>query len=153
VEDGGVLGGTGYLAPGGAEDVTVQSGGRVAPGASIGTLTISLSSTDNTATFATGSTFEFELGSPGTSDELVFVDLDGIGPPLVIFNTKALGSSRKTLSAILNAKAGISPEMALRLSKALDTTPESWLNQQMHFDIWQAEQMHKNLKVEKLAVA
>ncbi|MCH8513990.1 MAG: addiction module antidote protein, HigA family, partial [Kiritimatiellae bacterium] len=40
-----------------------------------------------------------------------------------------------------------------RLSKAFDTTPESWLNQQMHFDIWQAERAHKDLKVEKLAVA
>ena len=66
---------------------------------------------------------------------------------------KALGVSRKTLSAILNGKAGISPEMALRLSMAFETSPESWLNQQMHYDIWQAEQAHKNLKVEKLAVA
>lgn len=66
---------------------------------------------------------------------------------------KALGVSRKTLSATLNRKAGISPEMALRLSKAFDTTPESLLNQQMHYDIWQAEQAHKNLKVEKLALA
>ncbi len=66
---------------------------------------------------------------------------------------KALGVSRKTLSAILNGKAGISPEMALRLSKALGTSPESWLNQQMHYDIWQAEQTHKHLKVEKLEVA
>ena len=66
---------------------------------------------------------------------------------------KALGVSRKTLSAILNGKAGISPEMALRLSKAFDTSPESWLNQQMHYDIWQAEKTHKHLKVQKFAVA
>lgn len=66
---------------------------------------------------------------------------------------KALGVSRKTLSAILNGKAGISPEMALRLSKAFDTSPESWMNQQMHYEIWLAEQEHKNLKVQKLAVA
>ena len=38
---------------------------------------------------------------------------------------KALGVSRKTLSAILNGRAGISPEMAIRLSKAFDTTAES----------------------------
>ena len=42
---------------------------------------------------------------------------------------KALGVSRKTLSAILNERAGISPEMAVRLSIAFDTSSESWLNQ------------------------
>ncbi len=44
---------------------------------------------------------------------------------------KALGVSRKTLSAILNGHAGISPEMAVCLSIAFDTTAESWLNQQV----------------------
>lgn len=39
---------------------------------------------------------------------------------------EALGVSRKTLSAILNGRAGISPEMAIRLSKAFDTSAESW---------------------------
>ena len=67
---------------------------------------------------------------------------------------KALGVSRKTLSAILNGKAGISPEMALRLAKAFDTTPESWLNQQMHYDLWVAEKnAGKSLKVRKLSAA
>lgn len=54
--------------------------------------------------------------------------------------TEALGVSRKTLSAILNGWAGISPEMAGRLSIAFDTTAESWLNQQTQFDLWRAEQ-------------
>ena len=44
---------------------------------------------------------------------------------------KGLGVSRKTLSAILNGRGGISPEMAVRLSIAFDTTPESWLSQQL----------------------
>ncbi|HUM70286.1 MAG TPA: HigA family addiction module antitoxin, partial [Chloroflexota bacterium] len=43
---------------------------------------------------------------------------------------EALGVSRKTLSSILNGHAGISPEMAIRLSIAFDTSAESWLNQQ-----------------------
>ena len=42
---------------------------------------------------------------------------------------EALGVSRKTLSTILNGRAGISPEMAVRLSIAFDTSAESWLNQ------------------------
>jgi addiction module HigA family antidote len=66
---------------------------------------------------------------------------------------EALGVSRKTLSAILNGRAGISPEMALRLSKALGTSAESWLNQQMLYDLWVTEQQVGNLKVEKLSAA
>lgn len=66
---------------------------------------------------------------------------------------KGLGVSRKTLSAILNGRAGISPEMALRLAKAFDTSPESWLNQQMQYDLWVAEQnLGELLNVEKLNI-
>jgi addiction module HigA family antidote len=64
---------------------------------------------------------------------------------------KALGVSRKTLSAILNGRAGISPEMAVRLSLALDTTAESWLTQQVQYDLWQAERKRKRLRVKPLA--
>ena len=63
---------------------------------------------------------------------------------------KALGVSRKTLSSIINGRAGISPEMAVRLSIAFNTTSESWLNQQIQFDLWRAEQLRKELRVEKL---
>ena len=66
---------------------------------------------------------------------------------------KALGVSRKTLSAILNGRAGISPEMALRLAKAFDTTPESWMNQQMQYDLWQAKTTIGDVQVERLVVA
>jgi addiction module HigA family antidote len=64
---------------------------------------------------------------------------------------KALGVSRKTLSAILNGRAGISSEMAVRLSIAFDTSAESWLNQQTQYDLWHAEQRRKQLRVTKLA--
>ena len=63
----------------------------------------------------------------------------------------ALGVSRKTLSAILNGRAGISPEMAVRLSIAFDTTAESWLNQQVQYDLWKVERRRKKLRVEPLA--
>lgn len=65
----------------------------------------------------------------------------------------ALGVSRKTLSAILNGRAGISPEMALRLSIAFNTTPESWLNQQSQYDLWVARQESPKMKVQKLYAA
>jgi addiction module HigA family antidote len=64
---------------------------------------------------------------------------------------KALGVSRKTLSAILNGRAGISPEMAVRLSIAFGTSAESWLNQQIQYDLWLAEKRRKSLRVSRLA--
>ena len=76
--------------------------------------------------------------------------------PLGISVTAAaegLGVSRKTLSAILNGRAGISPEMAVRLSIAFDTSSESWLNQQTQYDLWVAEQAIGDIQIEKLVAA
>jgi addiction module HigA family antidote len=64
---------------------------------------------------------------------------------------EALGVSRKTLSAILNERAAISPEMAVRLSIAFRTSAESWMNQQVQYDLWQAERKRKRLRVKRLA--
>jgi addiction module HigA family antidote len=63
---------------------------------------------------------------------------------------RALDVSRKALSELLNGHTGVSPEMALRLSIAFDTTPESWLAQQMQYDLWKAGLKCKELKVERL---
>ena len=65
----------------------------------------------------------------------------------------ALGVSRKTLSAILNGRAGISPEMAIRLSLAFNTTAESWLNQQVQYDLWHADRNRKKFHVRRLVAA
>lgn len=73
--------------------------------------------------------------------------------PLGLTVTKAaeaLNVSRKTLSELLNGHSGISPEMALRLAEAFDTTPESWLLQQLQYDLWQAKQQKKDLHVKQL---
>ncbi len=56
---------------------------------------------------------------------------------------KALKVSRKQLSQLLNERAGISPEMALRLSDAFDTTPELWLNLQKAKDLRDARKRYK----------
>lgn len=53
---------------------------------------------------------------------------------------KGLGVSRNTLSGLLSGKNNISPEMAIRLSRAFGGSAESWLTQQMQYDLWQAEQ-------------
>ena len=50
----------------------------------------------------------------------------------------ALGVSRKTVSKIVNERGDVTPDMALRLSKAFNTTPELWLNLQRNFDLWHA---------------
>lgn len=65
----------------------------------------------------------------------------------------ALGVSRKTLSSILNGHSGISTEMAIRLSIAFNTTPESWLLQQLQYDLAQVEPKRKAFQVKKLAAA
>lgn len=66
----------------------------------------------------------------------------------VTATAEALGVSRKTLSELLNGRIGISAEMARRLSIAFNTTPESWMRQQMIYDLWQARK--KRLRVRRL---
>lgn len=74
--------------------------------------------------------------------------------PLGITVTEAaecLGVTRKTLSALLNCKASLSPEMAVRIAKATNTTAESWLYMQAKLDLWLAAK--KSPKVKKLKAA
>lgn len=69
------------------------------------------------------------------------VFLEDIMKPLNLTVTDAarmLGVSRKTLSEFVNEKASLSPEMALRISKATNTSPESWMNMQQKLTLWQA---------------
>jgi addiction module HigA family antidote len=63
---------------------------------------------------------------------------------------KRLGVTRKTLSAVINCRASVSPGMAVRVGLATKTSPESWLYMQAKLDLWYAEQMPP--KVEELAV-
>lgn len=53
---------------------------------------------------------------------------------------ESLAVSASTLTRIINGQSGISPEMALRLSKAIGRSPESWLAMQHNYDLWQAKQ-------------
>ena len=71
--------------------------------------------------------------------------------PLTLTNTKlaqVLGVSRKTISAIVNSHKSVTPDMALRLARAFNTSPELWLNLQKTYDLWQAA--HKNLDWQKV---
>jgi addiction module HigA family antidote len=61
-----------------------------------------------------------------------------------------LGITRQSLSAVLNGRAGVSAEMAVRLSKALGTSADLWLGLQMQYDLWQV--MNKPLpRVQRIA--
>ena len=58
--------------------------------------------------------------------------------------------SRKTLSKIINERGSITPDMALRLSRAFDTTPDLWLNLHQNFDLWKAENSSNEWQTVKL---
>jgi addiction module HigA family antidote len=60
-----------------------------------------------------------------------------------------LGVSRKALSELLNGHSGVSPEMAVRLSKAFGGSIESWLTQQMHYDLAQVRKRAAGIDVKR----
>jgi antitoxin HigA-1 len=66
---------------------------------------------------------------------------------------KALGVERQTLNNLVNEHSAVSPEMAIRLSKAFGSTPEMWLGLQMQYDLAQAEKNASGIKVEKLVAS
>lgn len=66
---------------------------------------------------------------------------------------KALGVTRKALSELLNGRAGVSTLMAIRIAKATNTTPESWLTMQVSYDLWQTRKTAGKVKVKRLQAA
>jgi addiction module HigA family antidote len=60
-----------------------------------------------------------------------------------------LGITRKTLSAILNERQGISSEMAVRLSEAFGTSAQFWLNVQRNYELWHAERLVSREKIKR----
>lgn len=72
--------------------------------------------------------------------------------PLGLTVTRAadgLGVTRQTLSDLVNEKAGVSVEMAIRLSKAFGSSPETWLSMQTAYDLWRAERRSNEMVVER----
>jgi addiction module HigA family antidote len=66
---------------------------------------------------------------------------------------KALGVARQTLNNVINGKSGISPEMAIRLSKAFGGSPDVWLAMQMAYDLAHAQKKASKIRVKRLAAA
>lgn len=76
--------------------------------------------------------------------------------PLGLSVTRAaegLGVTRQALSELVNERTAISVEMAIRLSKAFGSTPETWLEMQMAYDLWQARDRAEDIAVEPFAAA
>lgn len=74
---------------------------------------------------------------PGEFIETVYLETSGLSGRQL---AERLGVAASTLNRLLKGKSGITPEMALRLSKVLGRTPESWLVMQDNYDLWQAKQ-------------
>jgi addiction module HigA family antidote len=66
---------------------------------------------------------------------------------------EGLGVTRQALSDLVNEKAGISVDMAIRLSKAFGSSPETWLGMQMEYDLWQARDRMRAIKVRQFNAA
>ncbi len=79
----------------------------------------------------------FNPPHPGNILRELYLEQLGIS---VTKTAQVLHVARKTFSSLLNGHSGISPEMAIRLSKAFDTTPEYWMNLQQQYDLWKARQ-------------
>lgn len=72
--------------------------------------------------------------------------------PLGLTVTKAakvLGVTRQALNNVVNCRSGISPEMAIRLSKAFGSSPETWLRMQLAYDLAQARKGESKIKVRR----
>lgn len=83
----------------------------------------------------------------------VFVRADCLEPLglTVTQGAKALGVSRQALNNLVNGKSGVSPEMAIRLSKAFGSTPEMWLRLQMTYDLAQVRKREGEIAVTRVA--
>jgi addiction module HigA family antidote len=66
---------------------------------------------------------------------------------------RGLGVTRQALSELVNERAGVSVEMAVRLSKAFGSSPETWLGLQMAWDLWQARARMDEIEVKRFAPA
>lgn len=66
---------------------------------------------------------------------------------------KRLGVGRQALSNLVNEKSSVSIEMAYRLSKALGSTPETWLGMQMAYDLARSKDLERKIRVKRIVVA
>ena len=83
---------------------------------------------------------------PGRSIRTACLEALGLS---VTEGAKVLGVTRQTLNNVIHGKSGISPEMAIRLSKAFGSTPETWLRMQLAYDLARARKDESKIKVRR----
>ena len=87
---------------------------------------------------------------PGEFIAAVYLEPNGVSGRQL---SAKLNVAPSTLNRILGGSSGISPEMALRLSKTLGRSPESWLALQYNYDLWQARQRVNLAKVTRITLS
>jgi antitoxin HigA-1 len=92
------------------------------------------------------------MKNPSHPGSLIKSDLDELGVS-VVEAARALGISRQQLHSVIAGRAGVTPEMALRLEKALGSTADTWLRMQMNYDLAQMRTKASPLKVKRLIPA
>jgi len=89
-----------------------------------------------------------QMKNPAHPGEIIRDCIEDLG--LTVTGAAAvLGVTRANFSKILNGRGGISPEMAIRLSKAFGSTAAFWLKLQLNYDLAQAEQNSEKIKIER----
>ena len=94
-----------------------------------------------------------QMLAPVHPGEVLKEDVFGVSGLNVTEAATALGVGRQALSAVLNGRASLSPEMALRVEKAFGVSMELLLKMQLQFDIARARKLAKNIKVQKISPA
>jgi antitoxin HigA-1 len=92
------------------------------------------------------------MKNPSHPGSLIKADIDELGLSVVAV-AKALGISRQQLHSVIAGRAGVTPEMAVRLEKALGSTADTWLRMQMNYDLAQVRGRASELKVKRLVPA
>jgi addiction module HigA family antidote len=92
------------------------------------------------------------MKNPSHPGSLIRADLDELGLSITEA-AQALGVSRQQLHAVISGRAGVTPEMAVRLEKAFGSTADTWLRMQMNYDLAQIRARAASIKVKRLAPA
>jgi antitoxin HigA-1 len=92
------------------------------------------------------------MKNPCHPGELIKADIDALGLSLVAA-AKGLGISRQQLHSVIAGRASVTPEMAVRLEKALGSTADTWLRMQMNYDLAQIRARASAMKVKRLTPA
>jgi addiction module HigA family antidote len=92
------------------------------------------------------------MKNPCHPGELIKADLDELGLS-IMEAAKALGISRQQLHSVIAGRAGVTPEMAVRLEKAIGSTADTWLRAQMNYDLAQVRKRQGAIKVKRLMPA